>query len=259
MFQSLALQTDQIAMRGRSTFEDKGAYVVQRTLDEPNFWFGNQLIYPQIRPREEMLGAFAKEFPDARHVTLSFDQPGIEVPDWVRDDPEFQSDICDTLALQGPISGPDLPTGLTLRKIASAQDWADVVSLQTEIGVEQGYDGENHAPFVRARFAAVRARSEAEAGTAWFGVYDGDLLVADMGLVWTNALARYQNVETRRSHRRRGICAALLVAVHAYGAQQAPDARFVIVADTDEPPGRVYRRSGFELVETTVAVFKPSY
>lgn len=246
-------------MRGRSTFEDKGSYVVQRTAQEPHFWFGNQLIYPEMRPKDEMLSAFAQEFPDAHHVTLSFDQPETDTPKWVWESPEFQADVCDTLALQGPIQGPDLPVDLRLRKIETDQDWADVVSLQTEVGVEQGYDGENHTPFVQARFAAVNAQSKAGAGTAWFGVYDGDLLVADMGLVWTDSLARYQNVETRVSHRGRGICSALLVAVQAYGAKQAPQAQFVIVADTDAPPGRIYRRAGFSLVETTLSIFKPAY
>lgn len=259
MFRTLALQTDQIAMRGRSSFEDKGSYVVQRTPGEPAFWFGNQLIFREMRPKEEMLAAFSAEFPTAKHVTLSFDQPNIKAPTWAGDAPAFEVDTCDTLALDGPISGPDLPEGLRLRRIVSDRDWADVVSLQTEVGIEQGYDGPSHALFVAARFAAIRTKSEVGQGTVWFGVYDGDLLVADMGLVWTERLARYQNVETRQSYRKRGICAALMIAVHRLGVQQAPEARFVIVADTDEPPGRVYRRAGFALVETTLAVFKPAY
>lgn len=248
-----------MVMEDRSSFEDKGAYVVQRSPAEPDFWFGNQLIYREMRPRDEMLRAFSAEFPDAAHMVLSFDRPGLAPPGWAGADTGFEVDLCDTLALDGPIRGPAMPAGLTFRQIETDADWAAVVGLQTEIGIEQGYDGPRHAPFVQARFAALRARAQNRADLAWFGVFDGPLLVADMGIVWSSALARYQNVETRRSHRGRGICAALLVAAHAHAATRAPKARFVIVADTDGPPGRLYRRAGFGLVEVTLAVYRPGY
>lgn len=94
---------------------------------------------------------------------------------------------------------------------------------------------------------------------AWFGAFEGDQLVAHMGMFHDDTVARYQAVETRATHRGRGICAALLSHVSAWAASRAPDAVQVIVAEADSDAGRLYRRQGFAPTETLVEVTHRGY
>ncbi|KMW58865.1 acetyltransferase (GNAT) family protein [Candidatus Rhodobacter oscarellae] len=259
MFRSLGLRSEALVMAGRSTFEDKGGFIVQRTPAEPSFWYGNQLIY-RAHPRDSdaMLHAFATAFPEAEHIVISFDTPGEDPPEAMLGLAGMTLDHTDILAANGGIVGPELPPGLTFRRIDSDTDWAGLVSLQCETGVEQGHDSPRHLPYLEAKFAQVRQACE-QGRAAWFGVYESDLLVADMGIFWGDGLARFQSVETRKSHRGRGICAALLAKVSAFARAQLPGCILVIVAETGSPAGRIYRRAGFVLKETLVSLLKPAY
>lgn len=91
----------------------------------------------------------------------------------------------------------------------------------------------------------------------WFGAFDGDRLVGDMGIFHDEKLMRYQSVQTHEDYRRRGICSSLLCASLDWAKARAPDALPVIVAHADSDAGRLYRRAGFELAETTMSVYRP--
>jgi len=259
MFRTLGYASDALVMRHRSTFEDRGEFIIQRTPEEPDFWSGNQIIYRTAQPDPaRCLADFAAGFPGARHVTIGFDIADMPPPGWVAELDGFDRDECDVLSLSGAISAPPLPAGITARRIEGDADWAQVTALQLQTGIEEGYDPESHAPYIARKYARVRA-GEALGGAAWFGLFDGSLLVADMGIVWSDDLARFQSVETRASHHRRGLCAALLGVVHGHVTRAAPGADFVIVAETDGDAGRIYRRAGFAQAERLVAVMKPGY
>lgn len=259
MFRSLGLETERLVMARRSSFEDRGDHVVMRTPAEPEFWYGNQVIWKSTAARPEpLLAAFEAAFPDAAHCVLSFDVPGMDTPDWVGDLPDFEPDPADILSLDGPIAGPDLPPGFTFRRIETDGDWAQVVDCQTRTGVEDGFEPARHKVYVTEKYAAVRA--DCEGGAAhWFGLFAGERLAADMGIVTDGRLARFQSVETMPDYRRQGLCAALLRQVHGAVTAQHPGAHFVIVAETESDAGRIYRRAGFTLHERLTSLMKRGY
>ena len=257
MFRTLGFATDALVMRGRSTYEDKGDHICQRTPAEPSFWHGNRLIYRAIpSDPQQMLDAFGQTFPDARHCVFGFDIPDFDPPDWLMQLPGFKSERSDVLATSQAITRPELRPGLTLKQIETDTDWAQIIELQTQTGFEQGYSGTGYEAFVQQRFTQFRRQCK-KGLCAWFGVFDGPLLVADMGIVWDHRIARFQCVETRASHRGQGICAALLGAVHHWVRKRSPNCTTVIVADTDGAAGRIYRRAGFSHRETMLSVYKP--
>ena len=245
-------------MFGRSQFVDHGSYVVQHTPDEPKFWFGNQLIYRGLRPWPEMQSAFAATFPNMTHVVFGFDIPTFDPPDWLRQIEGYTFEVSDTLLLNGAVQGPDRPDEIVFREIISDQDWSDLVDLQHVTGVEEGYEPVSHRSFLQEKFQRYRSAVLNGHG-AWFGAFDHGLLVADMGIFWSSDLARFQSVETRASHRRRGLCASLLAYVTRLVQSRAPKAQIVILADAAGNAGRIYRRAGFAHVETLYAVYKPGY
>lgn len=259
MLSRLGLQSDAVVMAQRSRFEDKGEYVIQRTPLEPDYWFGNRIIWRgPIGEPQPILTAFRTAFPKAPHCVISFDRPDFDPPDWFSTLPDFEVDETDVMRLNGPLSGPALPEGLRFRPIRTDADWAAVTSLQTRTGIELGHDPKGHAVYNTRKYRQVRA--ECEAGQShWFGVFDGDRLAADMGIVTDGRIARFQQVETAEDFRRQGLCGGLLRQVHQYIVARHPGATFVIEAEAEGAAGRIYARAGFRKVERDISLVKRGY
>ena len=259
MFRSLGLRTDEMVMARRSAFEDRGDHIVQRTPDEPTFWFGNQVIWKTAADDPApMLAAFDAAFPEAAHCVLSLDVPNITVPDWAAGLDGFEGDSADVLSLEGPILGPDVPEGFEFRPLSSETDWLSLIGCQTRTGIEEGFSAETHRAYVTDKVTAIRQECVAGRST-WFGIFDGDTLAADMGIVSDGVLARFQSVETMPEYRKQGLCAALLRQVHDVTAARYPGVQFVIVADSDGEAGRIYRRAGFAFTERLFSLMKRGY
>ncbi len=69
--------------------------------------------------------------------------------------------------------------------------------------------------------------------------------MADLGIVRCGTTARYQSVSTDEAHRRHGLAAHLLGVAARWSAEQGCD-RWVIITESTNPAGRVYRSVGFE-------------
>ncbi len=258
---SLALRSELLVMDGLTRLIDHGDYWVQETPAEPDFWMGNQLILKHtdidVASAE---AAFTAHFPDAKHRAMVWDVPGLVASEAA---PPFEAvgyerDVCDALTLTGEISPAEPPKGITLRPLLSEADWGQALALSLEIGVEEGHPADSHIGYLQRRSAGRRQQVARDLGQ-WFGAFEGDLLVAQMGIFHDAAVARYQHVETRQSHRRRGICAALLRHCCFWALDRAPHATPVIVADADGDAGRLYRRMGFAHTETITGVLLKGY
>ncbi len=240
---SLGLATDILVLSDRARVETHPFGWVLRTLDEPDYWYGNQLILKGDPPAPEAaIAAFREAFPTAEHVTLSWDAPARSLAEDLDDLAErgFIIEQSDVLALEGAPLPARAPQGFVLREIAGDADWAQVADLKVAIGVEEGYDTDGYAAFIRDRCAGWRK-------------------AADLGIFTDGRIARFQSVETSASYRRRGLCSALVVHALDWAHQRAPQARPVIVAEAEGDAGRLYRRIGFALVERQVsAMLRPN-
>ncbi|ROU03083.1 GNAT family N-acetyltransferase [Histidinibacterium lentulum] len=256
---SLGLESDLVSMTGLQRVETHADRIVVRTPSEPDYWFGNLVIFRHGRIDPAVQVAQSREdLPEARHVVLQWDAPGLE-PDAAEaaalktEGLEVERD--DVLTLDGAPHGPPPPAGIVLRRIENDGDWAQVLALQLEVGLEEGHEDAAHRPFLARRYANARRQAEQGLG-ARFGAFDDDLLVADMGIVLGARLARFQTVATRASHRRRGLCAALLAQAGGWARARAPGAVLVIVAQSGSAAGRIYHRAGFGLAETILSAVR---
>jgi len=261
VIRTLGLQSELLVMEGVSTCTDFGGYAVQETPSEPDYWGGNQLILRSPEILEDLAcRQFRKHFPGARHMALVWDVPQLQAGDidTAFVDRGWTVGTFDVLSLEGPMAEAPTPGGIVLRALDGTGDWEAAVALQMECGTEEGFHGDGHEAYLRRRNTNRRKQIAAGQGQ-WFGAFDGDLLVAQMGIFHNRAIARYQSVETRSSHRRRGLCTALLRHCRVWAQSRAPQATPVIVADADSAAGRLYRRMGFARAETMVEAFKPGY
>ena len=254
--QSLGFRTD-LALRALegATIEDRGDYLVIRSPDNPDYWWGNFLLLREP-PREggTWLTRFAAEFPAARHVAIGVDttEDQIAIPE------EF---LAAGLELQRAtvLTAADVPlpphphTGAEIRLLDSDADWQQSVDLAVRC-----FDAGEPGDYLERRAVARRRLTQAGAG-AWFGAFDDGRLVAQLGVFDVGGgYARYQHVETDPAARRQGLAGTLVWDAGRYGREVLRAHTLVIVADPADVAIRVYRSCGLTDRESQLSFERPS-
>jgi GNAT superfamily N-acetyltransferase len=250
-WRSVGLSTDLELAATRGPVIDRDDYSVVTTPDDPSYFTGNQLVLPappQVGEVAYWTRKFATELghdPAIRHVALRWD--GIAGDVGARGELESAGFTIDTsVVMTAPrdIAAPSTMfeiRPLAVREMASTGDLAFAV-------------GDRHDEVMRtfhARRAAWQQTLVGAGRAMWWGAFDRDVLVGSLGIVALGARARYQDVQTAASHRKRGIASAMLVA--AAKALLPSITKLVIVAEPDSAAQRVYTRAGFTVIESVVA------
>ncbi|HEY0193566.1 MAG TPA: GNAT family N-acetyltransferase, partial [Kofleriaceae bacterium] len=90
----------------------------------------------------------------------------------------------------------------------------------------------------------------------FWGAFDGQTLVASLGLVQLGRLGRYQDVKTAPAYRRRGIASALLAAAARAMQPSGLDDLVIQTLVDNSAAARVYQRAGFRTIERTVTAYR---
>jgi GNAT superfamily N-acetyltransferase len=246
IIRSLALKTELGLAATRATIVDRGDYVAITTPDDPGYYYGNLLMLPappQVGEVAFWVRRFAAEFPqpEIKHVTLWWDgvsgdagaEPELEAAGFTLE----RSVVMTATKLDAP--PPPLPI------LALSPD-------QVLASFELGWATADRHDDAFREFLSRRVDWQAglvERGlAAFYGVYDRGELVASLGLVPMDKVARYQDVQTAAAYRKRGLASALL----ACAARDVPAERYVIMTSLGDAE-RVYARTGFQLAERTVS------
>ena len=235
-----------------STVTDHGDHLVVRTDANPTFWWGNFVLVAgpaRAADLDHWVATFEREHPDAAHRAIAFTEVGGDTGAWAERGWDVETDV-DLATTAAPV-GADATDGIRVRELVSDDDWEQSAEVGGSDTPADRRDG--RLEFERRRAAAQRGL--VESGRArWFGAFDGDRLVSNLGIVRLDGLARYQDVVTLASHRRRGIAGALVRAAGRWALEDPSVSRLVIVADVDGPARGLYERAGFAEVARHVAV-----
>lgn len=250
---SLGLATDLELAATRGRVIDREDYLVVVTPDDPAYYHGNLLVLPappQVGEVTYWTRKFAVELghdPGIRHVALRWD--GITGDAGATDEliaAGFTIEGMQVMVAGVPPSAP-APPDLELRELA-ATELPATAELEYALG---DHHDESFRQFLHRR-AAWKQRLVETGRARFWGAFDGATLVASLGLVPLGTRARYQDVQTAATHRRRGIASALL----ARAARAQPANELVIVAEPDSAAARVYERAGFRTVERTASALR---
>lgn len=204
-----------------------------------DFWFGNVLnLHEPIGPDglDAALAAWRREYAGIEGVdrqTLKWEGPPSIRAMWPEALPGLEW-VC-ILEHTLKVSAPNDPGG-TIREL-TLSDWDALVQLH----VDSGDDPEGGEAFVRWQIGTMHRERIAAGLTRWWGLWLGGELVGSCGLVCHGGLARFQDICTHPSARRKGVCGTLLHHV----ASQAPDHRRILAVSEGADAERVYRSLGF--------------
>lgn len=250
-----ATWSDLLLLPASAEILDAGPEALAVVCDErPEFWFGNTLVLrhpprPEDAPR--LVAAWRAVFADRPEVQrmiwqwetpLDAPPPALSAPwTWSRSP---------VLALD---AGPPRSLGSPRWPAAPARSQGELDAVLGVLLSALAGD-EREADFLRWRFAQYTPLLDARAGT-WWAARDGAMAVGAAGIFAVGDLARFQNVVTRASHRRRGVCSDLCGAMLADQAARHLGGRVVIVAEGAAE--RVYQRLGFTPIAAQWAAIAP--
>ncbi|MFO1336718.1 MAG: GNAT family N-acetyltransferase [Burkholderiaceae bacterium] len=247
-------RTDFILHRFGAEVRELADCVVVRSPGNEGFFWGNCLMIAET-PADADLAHWLQRFedevahgrPGVRHVAIGVNSspPGPDaLPAWRAAGFELMETA--TLRLQpGQLRAipPASASPLQLRTMAFDTEIEAFVALQS--ADPQGYEPEGWTRFRRQqmqRFARVHAAGQGE----WFGLWCGDTLVADCGLLRDGTLGRFQSVLTHPDWRRRGLCHALVHSVCRWGFEQWGLTELLMCADPDDVAIGIYESLGFQ-------------
>jgi GNAT superfamily N-acetyltransferase len=249
---SLGYRTDLMVRRlAGSLIINRDDHLAIRTPDNPGFYWGNFLLYPQAPEPGQLaqwVDAFQAEFPIAGHVALGIDTTdgqldvAVELPGL-----ELTPDISTVLTTAAVREPPHVNRDATYRLLTSGDDWEQAVSLRSAV-----YDDAptpEHVDFVRRQLDEARVIM-ATGQARYYGAFVADRLVAQLGVVSDGSgIARFQNVETAAEHRGQGLAGSLVYEAGRAALDRLDIRELVIVADPDESAIRLYQAVGFAPAE----------
>ncbi len=147
---------------------DRGDYLCVRSPKEPEFFWGNLLVFPgppKAGDLDRWQSLFALEFGNTaavKHVTFTWDccEENEHVHEFVRAGYRYEKGV---VLSASTLKAPQHPNNeVAIRSLVGDSDWEDVLQCQllcSEDFPEVGYDA-----FVRKRLASYRGRVESGEG-----------------------------------------------------------------------------------------------
>ncbi|NVB82719.1 MAG: GNAT family N-acetyltransferase [Kofleriaceae bacterium] len=255
LVRSLGLTTELALAATRGTVTDRGDYLVVETPDDPGYYHGNVLVLPAAPQVGEVAywtrrwGGELGRNKAIKHVTLWWDGIAGDVGAAAELTAAGFQVTTNQVMVADAVEAPQ--GGFDVRPLAPSE-----ISATADLAWANGdRHDEPYRQFLQRRAAWQHALVSRGAATFWGG-FDGTELVASLGLVPVSGVARYQDVQTLASHRRRGLAGALLAAAARHALANGA-ARVVIVAEPDSEASRVYSRVGFRTLERTASALRP--
>ena len=257
---SIGFLSETLFQRYNGVVRNLGDCMEVRTPDNYDFWFGNYLLLsasPTLAEIGNWIARFDTAFADVpavRHKCLQWLDDGSDTADvraeferlgWEFDQTSVLS-ATQSVALRPPLAG------VAFREVSGGEDW-DKVLAHHVLTRPEGFAEDAYKSFKINRLAVFQKLISNGYGH-WYGAFKGPELVADMGIFHREGISRFQEVSTHPSHRRQGICAALVHHVSRKEQAARPGNRMVILADRGEPAERIYKSLGYAEIEQMQSV-----
>ncbi len=248
---SLGLRTDLIFPKYHGEIHDRGSYIVVKTSTNPDFFWGNLLIFetpPGANVRAAWERLFAEEFKGSgsQHKTFAWDCEEIgEVKQFEEAGYRFERSLVLRATAEQIVPPAHLSVNLRIRPVEGT-DWESVIRVQSSTNPQYGSFYANQAQSYQKLIRAGMGQ--------WFGAFLGEHLVGSLGLFRENEIGRFQLVTTDPAFQRQGICGTLVYRVSQHALSEMGLDELVMVADENYHAARIYESVGFKVVEKMYGV-----
>jgi ribosomal protein S18 acetylase RimI-like enzyme len=257
--QSLGYQSHLIFTAFDGKAQDCGDHWEIHTLSNPNFFWGNLLIFarpPKKGDFSTWTSQFKKAFAnrDVHHITLAWQSCSSEIGDiseFLANDFLLESTI--VLSASVVIRPREFREDLEVRPLRTPAEWEKMVEIQTSSA-----HGHLTRPIWEAFYQsqAKRFQKMQSAGFGqWYGGFLKGNLVAGLGIFHRNRLGRFQIVCTDPQFQRQGICRTLVYQSSQLALASGHLDTLVMCADPDYHAIKIYEMVGFQRQITEHGVY----
>jgi ribosomal protein S18 acetylase RimI-like enzyme len=257
--QSLGFRSELIFTAFDGLSRDRGDHWAIHTLSNPNYFWGNLLIFdrpPKRGDYERWTELFRAEFTDSRiyHVTLAWDTAHTGIGD-VSEFLErgFLLESTAVLSARDVVRPPRFNEDIRVRPIHGEEEWEQAIQIQ----IACAHDHLTRAQWESFyRHQSLRYQALEKAGFGhWYGAFLGENLVASLGIFHHDGLGRFQTVSTHPNFQRRGICQTLVHTASQMTLASGAVTELVMCADPEYHAIKIYESVGFKCQHTQHGVY----
>ncbi len=255
---SLGYRTDFIFNRFNGSVTLKDKYIVATTDSNPNYFWGNFLLYPtppQAGDYQSWVQDFKKEFtnPAISHMTFAWDsitgEKG-EISEFIKNGFKLENSVVlSTKEVKTPPKFNDL---VKINIIKDDKDFERCIEVQVACANDY-LSKESWERFYRKSMELYRSMIESHKGY-WFGATLDEKIVGSLGIFIDNDIARYQIVSTDPEFQRQGVCSTLVFKSADYILKNTSASTLVMVADEDYHAAKIYESVGFKPTEKQIGL-----
>jgi RimJ/RimL family protein N-acetyltransferase len=246
---SKSYQTDLIFNDYDGELLDRGDYLVFKTPQSPNYFWGNFLIFSEAPQKGDFLkwqNIFNKEFTDPRiyHSTFAWDSPeGVlgDCSEFLENDYKLEKGVL--LTTNKIVLPPKFNSQVSIKEIQSEAEWKKVVDIQISTGMD-ALSREQLQNFYNSQAARYRGMIKHSMGI-WFGAYLDNRLVGSLGIFSKGELGRFQLVSTDPQFQRQGVCRSLVYLTAKFALDHMGVKTLAMVADEEYHAAKIYESVGF--------------
>lgn len=244
-----------IILKDRQTAQitDKGSYIVVRTPDRPDYFWGNYIIMssaPHPDSYSHWLAIFESEIgPKSQtgFVAITWDSPSDQGHSAQFTDKGFALQTSIILSASRVHTPPKSNPHVTIKPLQAESDFAQAIDVHFTPDWQYSSD-EGQMKFLKD--SAKRFRKLIDAGTAIsIGAFQGDKLTAVVEMYYNDTLCLLDSVATHRDHRRQGICSSLTHYASQYALTQLNCQTLTLEADEEYHAAKIYESIGFRPTE----------
>lgn len=255
---SLGYRTDFIFNRFDGSVVSKDKYVVATTDSNPNYFWGNLLLYPtppKTGDYHRWVQDFKKEFtnPAIYHMTFAWDsitgEEG-EISEFIENDFKLESSVVlSTKEINVP---PKFNNQVELKVIKDDRDFERCIEVQVACAHDY-LSKESWEGFYRKSMEQYKSMIRSHNGF-WFGATLDNKIVGSLGIFIDNDIARYQIVSTDPEFQRQGVCSTLVYKSADYIFKNTSASTLVMVADEEYHAAKIYESAGFKPTEKQIGL-----
>lgn len=244
-----------IILKDRQTAQitDKGSYIVVRTPDRPDYFWGNYIIMPSDpspNSYSHWLAIFESEIgPKSQtgFVAITWDSPSDQGHCAQFIDKGFALQTSIILSASRVYAPPKSNPHVTIKPLQAESDFAQSIDVHFTPDWQYSSD-EAQIKFLKD--SAKRFRKLIDAGTAIsIGAFQGNKLTAAVEMYFNDNLCILDSVVTHRDHRRQGICSSLVHYASQYALTRLNCQTLTLEADEEYHAAKIYESIGFRPTE----------
>lgn len=255
---SLGYRTDFIFNKFDGSVDFKENYVVATTKSNPNYFWGNLLLYPTPPKKgdfEKWTSDFKKEFtnPQIYHMTFAWDTvTGIEgdTSEFIAKGFKLENSI--VLSTKKIVVPRKFNDKIELKVITDDKDFERCIQVQVACA-DDYLTKESWEGFYRKSMGQYREMIKQNKGY-WFGAVLDNKIVGSLGIFIDGEVARFQIVSTDPEYQRQGVCSTLVYKSAEFVLERSPVNTLVMVADEDYHAAKIYESVGFNPTEKQIGV-----